>query len=241
MQKALDEATIPLANGNTTLLKKKNLTLGKNPGREVLMRFGDCVHARTRIFVAQSRIYLVGLEGLHEQVTGPEADSFFNSFRLTGPIPAPVPPKPPVLRLFTSKEGGFSVLLPGTPEVKHSVHDSPIGQMKLRQFGLEAANRYWFVQEIELPFAPPDQRQCPFSSIANDLAAKMKGWVVCEKVLSGREPGREVLIWVSDSFHVRGRFYLANEKVFGLCVAGTPGELKSPEVERFFESFKLMK
>jgi hypothetical protein len=243
-ERVLDNALLfASSRPNVRLLEKRSLSLGKYPGRECLVQGDDCIHLRCRAVVAQSRCFLYFLDGLKEHVTSAEADAFFDSFKLTGPLPPPVPPPPPKpidFRPFTSKDGKFTVLLPGTPEEKHPTVATPFGQARGFSVEVEAGNLSWLVYVLDYPVAFPDP-QLMLANIANELAGKLKGSIVSKKVLSSKEPGCEVLIEGPSPSPARCRIYLVNKRVYGLLVMGNSGEIKSPEVERFFGSFKVLR
>jgi hypothetical protein len=242
--KTLDDSLmLTCKQPNARLLQKRSCSLGQYPGLECVVQQGDCVHARMRAVVAQGRIFMITLDGLKEHVTSADADAFFDSFKLTGPLPPPVsppPPKPLDFRPFTSREGKYTVLLPGTPEEKHPVVATPFGQARGFSVEVEAGNLSWLVYVLDYPVAFPDP-QLMLANIANELAAKLKGSIVSKKVLSSKEPGCEVLIEGPSPSPARCRIYLINKRVYGLLVMGNSGEIKSPEVERFFGSFKVLK
>lgn len=70
------------------LAKEEKIMLGPNPGREVLIVAPeDGGFVRMRMYVVKNRLYQVILTETNNDksfVTGPDADKFFNSFKLTG-------------------------------------------------------------------------------------------------------------------------------------------------------------
>ena len=66
------------------LLSEKELAVGteKHPAREVVIEKPEFV-LRSRIVVADRRLYQVMLQGPKGYVTGPDADRFFDSFEVT--------------------------------------------------------------------------------------------------------------------------------------------------------------
>ena len=79
------------------------------------------------------------------------------------------------------------------------------------------------------------------TEMAKELAGDSGGTVVSEKVLPGEYPGREAQLRAAGSLNARMRYYLVGRRLYGLVAAGSVADVMSPDVDRFFESFKLMK
>jgi hypothetical protein len=242
--KTLDDSLmLTCKQPNARLLQKRSRPLGQYPGLECVVQQGDCVHARMRAVVAQGRIFMITLDGLKEHVTSADADAFFDSFKLTGSLPPPVsppPPKPLDFRPFTSREGKYTVLLPGTPEEQHTAPAMSFRPWKRGGVSAKAGNLLWTVCVLEYQVVVPDP-QLLFASFANELAGKLGGSIASKKALPGNEPGCEVLIQGTSSSPARCRLYLIDKSFYCLCVMGNPDEGTPADVERFFGSFKALK
>jgi hypothetical protein len=66
------------------VVSERKLKLGPHPGLELLIALPNGMHLRTRLYVVNNRFYEVFAVGTRTQVTGPAADKFLESFRLTG-------------------------------------------------------------------------------------------------------------------------------------------------------------
>jgi hypothetical protein len=240
-EKALDNAEAGgLAAGKAQLLAKKGISLAGHPGREYLIKFDESSHLRVRSVLAGSRLYLLTLQGPREQATSPEADRFFESFKLTGPPPAPPAAEPLAFRPFTCGPGGFTALMPGTPQEKQESVPTPAGPSVCYLYSVYAGGQGWMVCYRDLLFGDPDPQRT-MAEMAKELAGDSGGTVVSEKVLPGEYPGREAQLRAAGSLNARMRFYLVGRRLYGLVAAGSAADVMSPDVDRFFESFKLMK
>jgi hypothetical protein len=240
-EKCLDETVAKtLPQTNAELLTKKKVSLGEHSGREILVKFDGISHLRMRAFMVSNRLYMVLLSGPREQVTSAEADRFFDSFQLTGPVPLKSPATAvPAFQPFACKEGGFTVLLPGTPKEEPRVMQTAAGTWVKHQFSVQAGNLVWYAGYEDLPVAPRDPKD--IVSHGARAAAGERGKVLTEKELPGKEPGHEVLIRTAESVELRVRCYLAGRRLYQLIVGGPANEVTSPDVDRFFASFRLTK
>jgi hypothetical protein len=242
IEKAMERAGASAADDHKArLLARKKAWLGEHPGREFLVQRNEDVCTRCRAYLVRSRLYLVSLEGLKEQVCSPEADAFLDSFRLTGRVPEPpATPKPPPWQPFRSAEGRFTVLLPGTPRQV----DKPLPEITpavvFHQFSLTAAGLCWFVAYYDVPRVPPDP-QLVLATTAKHMATHLSGKIISEEVLPGRHPGREVLIRGEEGVHARARYFLVGRRLYQLIAAGRADQVKSATADRFLDSFQPAK
>jgi hypothetical protein len=245
VEKLLDEAEAANFGKREVVLRKGKVALAGHPGREYLTRVDEALHFRGRLFLVNSRLYLVFLTGLKEQITSPMADRFFSSFRLTGPVPAPPPlpaPKPLTWKPFSCPEGRFKVLLPGTTESKQSVAALPFGDGScvIDECGLATGEVFWLVLCFHLPFTATDPQRV-LSAAGKSLVERMRATLVSEKGLEGEHPGREILLRGADGIETRSRLLAAGGRLYVLTVNGPPAKLKPRDVKTFFGSFRLAK
>ncbi len=80
------EGTLSAARG--TLIGEAPVSLGTHPGKEIRMKLPDSLMEggggyRSRLFVVGPRLYQIAVSAPDDRAFTAEADSFFNSFRLT--------------------------------------------------------------------------------------------------------------------------------------------------------------
>jgi hypothetical protein len=65
------------------ILSEKKITLGKYPGREVVIEIPTKGQLRSRMYMVDHRLYQVMVGGTKELTTSKDADKFLGSFKLT--------------------------------------------------------------------------------------------------------------------------------------------------------------
>jgi hypothetical protein len=143
---------------------------------------------------------------------------------------------------FTSKEGRFSVWLPGSPKRAEQPTQGG-GKMTLFMAPLAAKKMAFFVQFSDLPPADlkKDHDQL-ISEMQRELAANLKGATITKEtaITLGKHPGREYEVALTDKGASIFRIYVVEDRVYMLIVAGADLTAAAPDVQTFFESFKLI-
>jgi hypothetical protein len=65
-----------------TVKEEKTFDLDSHPGREILLETAKRGYVRERFILVDDRLYTISVTGAREWVTGPEANRFFESFKL---------------------------------------------------------------------------------------------------------------------------------------------------------------
>ena len=144
---------------------------------------------------------------------------------------------------FTSKEGGFKVLMPGTPKEKKQDAQG----VNMSMYIVEESSGAYFASYADLPI-PKNE---PDAKIQQRLDDSVKGAVtnVSAKVtsqsnikLDGKYPGREIAADVpSKNGAMKLRIYFVGTRLYQVMVLGTKSWLKSSDSSKFFDSFQLTK
>jgi hypothetical protein len=160
---------------------------------------------------------------------------------------------------FSSKEGRFSVLMPGTPSESQMIGDPVTGDI-VYLFTVtreEAEYMVWYVD-----FEPPTRRvdddgqSSNFPDMLPNTPEKMTDVLVkagtdcyyspsiCrliseQSIRLGSFPGREIGLRLPGGLIFRRRLYLVNRRVYILSVRTTKERLLSKTIEGFMNSFKL--
>jgi len=146
---------------------------------------------------------------------------------------------------FHSKEGGFSVSMPGTPVEKRQAFHTQAGPVEARFFTVEAdrGSMVYMVVYGDYPEAlmVTGDREMLLDAARDGAVGNIQGRLVSERALSlGGHPGRELQVLSSDGrLALRMRIYLVNSRQYQV-VAVAPKELRSTEDrDRFLDSFRL--
>jgi len=161
---------------------------------------------------------------------------------------------------FSSKEGRFSVLMPGTPRESQLIWDPVTGYI-VYLFTVtreEAEYMVWY-----LDFEPPTRRlnddgqSSNFPDMLPNTPEKMTDVLVnagtdcystpsiCrliseQSIRLGSYPGREISLRLPSGPLVRRRLYLVNRRAYILSVRTTQERFLSKTIEGFMNSFKLL-
>ena len=144
---------------------------------------------------------------------------------------------------FTSPRCGFSVVMPVGVSRDSQFISSSFGEREAYMFDSEGPhNTYYLVQYSEIP-----DKMWVLSPEA-DLSSFVKGRVESlngDILLYRREslngyPGREIKIQNEDGNYHFCRFYLVGRRLYVLSVFAPHENAASRDIERFFDSFKLL-
>ncbi|MCA1592122.1 MAG: energy transducer TonB [Acidobacteria bacterium] len=167
-----------------------------------------------------------------------------------------VEPPPPVAveysskawKEFSSAEGRFTVLLPGTPTPQVQTQDTAIGKLDVHTFTLTTSMQYG-VMFVDYPRTMEDSGAAKqFLDGARDGGVKgVNGTLLEEKETSlDGHPGRIIKVRVGDGYVMRVKFYVVKNRLYQLGV--TMWDKDAPEAAarfhdetaaRFLDSFKL--
>lgn len=145
---------------------------------------------------------------------------------------------------FQSKEGAFSVLMPGQPEQKSFPTDTEQGPINMNMFSVGRGNAFYAVIYSDFPLVPDDPQLINnMLDKARDMGvANAKGRLLSEtRITLGDYPGREIKISISAGI-LLARLYAVKHRLYQVMVAGTQeAVIASPDTARFLDSFKLVK
>ena len=153
----------------------------------------------------------------------------------------------PEWKQFSSKEGGFSILLPGVPQENTETKDFPIvGKGVVHLFIIANESGFFLVGYVEVPGLAQSTREFSdgfgkgfLRSVGEGIAKGAGGKVLKDTdILLGSFPGKEILLEFP-SGPATARAYFIRKRGYQLLAApaasgGDPGAVK-----RFLDSFKL--
>jgi len=162
------------------------------------------------------------------------------------PAPAAKEEKPG-WKKFTSREGGFSVLMPGTPVAKREAVPTPLGPIATYFFSLEVQQG----TNLTVSFAEVPQGLLGLEGVddllltmARDAAVKqVDGKLLKDEPvkLNQRIPGREFQIDVGLGSILRMRVFLVQNRVYQIVAAGPKDYATGKDADKFLDSFTLMR
>ena len=146
---------------------------------------------------------------------------------------------------FSSRQGGFSVLMPGTPQEQTEVKELPVvGRGETHLFILASESCVYVAAYLDLPgLALQTQTFCDsfgkgfLNSIGDATAKGAAGKVVKETDISfGKDPGKEILIETPAGI-ATARAYFIRRRGYQLIAAPAGNDVGN--VKKFLDSFKV--
>lgn len=146
---------------------------------------------------------------------------------------------------FTSKPGGFSILMPGTPKEQTTKIKSALGDLDNKQFSVVTDGKiFWNVLVIEYPAgSTADRQEALLDGAVNATVKGLMGKKISEtkNALEGTIfPGRQVQIEAEKIGIFRANIYLVGDRLYQIVVQGPKEVVTSPDATKYLESFKLV-
>jgi hypothetical protein len=141
---------------------------------------------------------------------------------------------------YTNEAGGFTVLLPGTPEVTTTKnkegHDVPTVVLNERSGTYTISWQVPKAQGTESADAKLDTASKGMAEIINGLDHGFKA------IKLGEWPGREIIIEIpTKQTWLRVRLYMVGDRLYNVITSGSRWWVDSAEARRFHDSFRLTK
>lgn len=144
---------------------------------------------------------------------------------------------------FSSKEGAFSVLMPGTPTEQTQKADTQAGTIEVHMFIFEQNGAAYMVGYNDYPEAIVQQADPSkmLDGARDGMVSNTQGKLLGEQVISlDKYPGREIQIETSDGkLTMKNRVYLVNNRLYQVGVVTPKEESNSANITKFLASFKL--
>lgn len=168
----------------------------------------------------------------------------------TVPVTQNTEANPKSWKEFSSQDGYFSVLLPGTPVKQLQQAGGPTGPVDYFAYTLQTEAHSYYVAFLDFPEVPNDARGIRkiLDGARDGAIATINGTLVSEQDLSLKGmPGRSMTV-EGPSQVLKARIYLAELRLYLLMIVANKTPAPSPEtgildnvtVEKFLGSFKLM-
>jgi hypothetical protein len=146
---------------------------------------------------------------------------------------------------FTSKEGGFSVLMPGKPTEKVTTAKDPAGRdVETTLFIVDLKTVAYLASYTERPDLATVTADGKNAALENGRDAVVKGLngklLTDKRITLGNNPGREFQIEVPNLGVYRSRTYLVGGRFYQVVVMGPQDVATSKAADQFLDSFKLL-
>jgi len=146
----------------------------------------------------------------------------------------------PDFREYTSGDGHFRVLMPGTP--REGTDLGIAGLMRKVEVNTRAGAYEVTWQELKnAADATPEGLERRLDGVRNGAVRNIRGTLIDEKKITlGRHPGREIVVDLPEQKgRLRDRLCIAGGRLYQVMVVGREGWVGSPDADRFLDSFRL--
>src|SRR5919199_207647 len=146
---------------------------------------------------------------------------------------------------FSSKQGGFSLLMPGTPTQEKKTTKTEFGSFPINIFSVvrekEAGYSVGYLdfpQNIPLNSSNTNQY---LSAIAAGFAQGAGGKLVSQRNITlGNLPGREIRLQFEQGVIGKGRLYLSNKRLYVVMVVTDKEKSLTKSIQGYLNSFQLL-
>lgn len=227
------DGAVKLAGGK--VLDEQRIKHDRHHGRALTVALESGLILHARLFVAEDRLYQVGIVSDAKQPTDEDL-RVFSSFKISDGGAVDLTPRID-WRFVTPRGEKFVVEMPDDPSDATGALDTPLGKVKLTRLECITHGRTYFVQYCDLPFAPAGEAATQLDA-ARDHALRATGGKLVEEspLTSSERPGRATVITAGDRT-LKLRTFVDGTRLYQLGTVGL-GDAKTEE-QRFFESLKL--
>jgi hypothetical protein len=238
------------------LLDQRALKQDEYPGQEIAAEMPDGSVYKARMFLVRRRLYLAAAVVPEAQADSEDVKTFLDSFKVTTDEPAPAPrgkvaawpgrPTQVDWQRVAPLEGGFSVLMPGTPAERKQAADSPMGSIQINTFTLVKDRDEFTVAFTDYPAAILKSKpETILEGVRIGVEADLQAKLLDERPTSlDGYPGRQYRLEVPASRFPGGgiyrvRAYLVKQRLYQVVAVTPKATVSSMDSEKFFQSFRL--
>lgn len=151
-----------------------------------------------------------------------------------------------VWKEFSSSNGNFSILMPGTPAEERQTIDTEVGPINVQLFQvLREGEAGYVVGYADLPkniIQTPQDVEEFFGGTIRGIVNSLQGRLLSQRnVKLGNYPGREIKIQAAQGVMVSSRIYLVNQRFYQILVLTAQEQNLSKSIQGFLNSFRLLK
>jgi hypothetical protein len=150
----------------------------------------------------------------------------------------------PTWKEFRSNEGGFSVLMPGTPTPNKVSVNTASGVKEAYTFTLNEGELNEYIIAYS-KYAETDSKKVStdvlFDDIRNGILLVQQGKLRSEAAITlDGYSGKEIAVERPDGVITTARFYVVDDRFYQLSMKAKTNERESESPKRFLDSFKLL-
>jgi hypothetical protein len=142
-----------------------------------------------------------------------------------------------------SKEGGFRVLMPGSPRMTDSVVHTRLGSLQVKAYDIDSGDSEFsvFYGDLDSSGLANVSSEEWIDAVRDIYIVRSKAILLDEKILSfhGRF-GKETRYEISGLGKVARRMYAVNGRIYTLNVASKKQGAQEDSIARFFDSFEIL-
>ena len=246
------------------VVSNQKITLAdRHPGRETTYKEPQSpailVDAMTtlQLYMVNERMYQVRVAAPLDSALSPDLQRFLDSFRLlengeceTASLLQPTATPDLTWATFTSRDGGFSILMPGTPREDTQSVVLGIVTAKIHVFRTKYNSTLnYAIGYVDIPAyytsgVDPNQlldlfREGLLQGKSATVHSEKESWL-------GDHPGREIIYEESNSTSESGRYYIAmrlylvHNRLYMLAVDSTDENTVVEDTQKFLQAFQLL-
>jgi hypothetical protein len=145
---------------------------------------------------------------------------------------------------FTSKEGKFTVLLPGTPKTEHKTIPSAVGQLQMNLFTVDKGATAYIVNYTDYPadkVASSDPKKI-LDGALNGQLNNLKAKASVDKVVTlNGNPGRDVTFAGANNFSGRCKLFMVKNRLYQVLALTQNNAAPASDFAKYVDSFSLLK
>lgn len=150
-----------------------------------------------------------------------------------------------IWKQFSSSEGGFRLLMPGTPTQENKSVNTQVGALTIHMFIVPRQKEaIYAVAYADLPsnISPtPSEINQLLTDVAYGISDGAGGRLLSQQAISlGNFPGKEIRLQLAEGMIARGRIYLVNKRLYQVLVATNQERNLTKSIEGFLNSFQLL-
>lgn len=151
---------------------------------------------------------------------------------------------PGAWREYSSADGQFALLLPGTPQETLQVVETDLGLIEFHRFVVELGSGTYLAAYGDYPVGTVEPRDPEelLTAIQASVTANLQGVLLAEASYSVADyPGRAVRIAVQEGQgQIRLRLLLVGKRLYQIMAVGTPEIMSHSTTDQFLDSFQLI-
>lgn len=140
----------------------------------------------------------------------------------------------------TWRDGGFKVLMPGSPKDLRDVLETATGTIPVKGLVVERDASRFIVSYSDQGAVPLGKEQATLASVGDRLLARVQGQEIGDRgIFLEAYPGRELKVQQSGGI-LTLRLYLVAQRLYILGVSEPQDKDSAAEITKFFSSFQLL-